>query len=121
MSEESEDNVGSPAEASKAAIHACAELADACGDGVAKVLFDVTMAPLFGIQIGGIRREPVHLDLRMCAKVLFDDRRAMGIEPIPDNDEPAGDIVLEMAEGEHNILPTDRMLKVALVDPAGEG
>jgi hypothetical protein len=121
MSEESEDEVRSPAEASKAAIYACAQVADACRDSVAKVLFDVAMAPLFGIHIGGIRREPVHLDLRMCAKIFFDDSRAMGIEPIPDNDQPAGDIVLKMAEGEHNIIPTDRVRKVALIDMAGEG
>jgi hypothetical protein len=121
MPEESEDEVRSPAEASKAAIYACAQVADACRDSVAQVLFDVAMASLFGIQIGGIRRQPVHLDLRMCAKIFLDRRRAMGIEPIPDNDQPAGDIALKMAEGEHNIGPTDRMLKVALIDMTGEG
>ena len=121
MSEESEDEVGSPAEASKATINACAEVADACRDSVAKVLFDIAMAPLFGIQIGGIGREPLDLDLRMRAKVLFDDSRAMGIKPIPDHDEPAGDRVLKMAEGKHNIIPTDRVLKVPFVDTAGEG
>jgi hypothetical protein len=121
MSEESENEVGAPAEASKAAINARAEVADACRDSVAKVLCDVAMAPLFGVHIGGIRREPVHLDLRMRPKIFFDDRRSMGIEPIPDHDQAAGNIVPKMAEGEHNILPTDRMLKVALIDTAREG
>jgi hypothetical protein len=77
------------------------------------------MAPLFGIHIGGIGRQPVPLDLRMCAKVLFDDSRSMGIEPIPDHDEPAGNSVLRMTKGEPKIIPTDRMRKVALVDMAG--
>jgi hypothetical protein len=121
MSEESEDEVGSPAEASKAAIYTLAQIVDACRDSVAQVLFDVAMAPFLGIQIGGIGRQPVHLDLRMCAKRLLDDSRAMSIEPIPDNNPPAGDIVLNMAEGEHNIIPTDRVLKVALVDTPREG
>lgn len=121
MSEESEDEVWSPAEASKAAIYTLAQVVDACRGSVAKVLFDVAMAPLLGIQIGGIGRQPVHLDLRMCAKILFDDSRSMGIEPIPDNDQPAGDIALKMAEGEHHITPADRVLKVALVDTPREG
>jgi len=121
MSEESEDEVGSPAEACKAAIYALAQVVDACRDSVAEVLLDVAMAPLLGIHIGGIGRQPVHLDLRMGAKILFDDRRSMGIEPIPDHDQPAGAIVLNMAEGEHHSIPTDRVLKVALVDTPREG
>ncbi len=121
MSEESEDEVGSPAEASKAAIDAGAEITDTAGQSIAQVLLDIAMAPLLRIQVRGIGREPVHLDLRMCAKISFDDSRAMGIEPILDNDQPAGDIVLKMAEGEHNIIPTDRVLKVPFVDTAGEG
>jgi hypothetical protein len=95
LSEASEDEGGSPAEASQAALNACTEVADACGDSVPQVLCDVAMAPLFGIHIGGIGRQPVPLDLRMCAKVLFDDSRSMGIESIPDHDEPAGNSVLK--------------------------
>jgi hypothetical protein len=119
--EESEDEVRSLAEASKTAIYARAQVADACRDSVAQVLFDVAMAPLFRIQIGGIRRQPVHLDLRMCAKIFLDHRRSMGMEPVPDNDQPARDLALKMAEGEHNIRPTDCLLKWALIDMTGEG
>jgi hypothetical protein len=97
MSEEFTYEVRSPTEAGEAAISACAEVADACRDSVAKVLLDVAMAPLFWIQIRVIRREPVHCALRMRAKLLFDDSRSMGIELVPDNDEPAGDRVLKMA------------------------
>jgi hypothetical protein len=121
MSEASENEVGAPSEASKTTINACAEVTDACRDGIAKVLVDVAMAPLFRIYIGGVGREPVHLDLRMRAEVLFDDSRAMGIEPIPDHEEAAGDMVLQMAEGAHKVLPTDRMRKVALLDTTREG
>jgi hypothetical protein len=121
MSEASENEVGAPSEASKTTMNACAEVTDACRDGIAKVLFDVAMAPLFRIYIGGVGREPVHLDLRMRAEVLVDDSRALGIEPIPDHEEAAGARVLQMAEGEHNVLPTDRMLKVALIDTTREG
>src|SRR3712207_871348 len=115
MSEESENEVGAPSAASKTTINACVEATDACRDGIAKVLFDVAMAPLFRIYIGGVGREPVHLDLRMRAEVLCDDSRAMGIKPIPDNEEAAGDIVRRMAEGAHNVLTADRLRKVALI------
>jgi hypothetical protein len=121
MSEASEHEVGAPSEASKTTINACAEVTDACRDGMAKVLCDVAMAPLFRIEIGGVGREPVPLDLRMCAEGLFDDSRTRGIAPIPANEEAAGDMVLHMAEGEHNVLPTDRLRKVALIDTTREG
>ncbi len=121
MPEEAQAEIGTSAEASKAAINSGAKIADTARQRIAQVLFDITMAPLLGIQVWGIGRKPVHLDLRMCAEIFLDHRRAMGIEPIPDNDQPAGDIALKMAEGEHNIGPTDRMRKVALIDMTGEG
>jgi hypothetical protein len=49
MSEASEDEVGSPAEASKAAIDPGAEIADTAGQRIAHVLLDVPMAALLGI------------------------------------------------------------------------
>jgi hypothetical protein len=121
MSEASEHEVGAPSEASTTTMNACAEVADACRDGIAQVLFDVAMAPLFRMYIGGVGREPVHLDLRRRAEVLFDDRRAMGIEPIPGNEEAAGDIVRQVAEGKHNVLPTARRRNVARIDTTREG
>ena len=49
MSEESEDEVGAPAEASKATIDPSTEIADTAGQGLAQVLLDVAMAALLGI------------------------------------------------------------------------
>jgi hypothetical protein len=97
MPKEPKHEVWTPAEASKAAIDSSAEITGTDGYGIAQVLFDVTVAPFLGIQIGGVGREPVHLDLGMCANVLFDDSRAMGIEPIPNNDEGTRNVSLEVA------------------------
>lgn len=97
MSEESEDEVGSPAEASKAAINACAEVAYACGDSVARVLFDVAMAPFLRVQIRRIRGKPFHFDLRVRTDVLLDHSSAVSSEPVPDHDEWAGNMALEVA------------------------
>src|SRR5918992_6264340 len=82
------------------------------------MLFDVAMTPLFGIQIRCIGRKPVHLDLRMRAKIRLDHRGTMRTEPVPDQHEGAGNIALEVAEGGHNVIPTDGMFEVPLVDAA---
>jgi hypothetical protein len=76
------------------------------------------MAPLLGIQVWGIGRKPVHLDLRMCAKIRLDHCSAMGVEPVPDQNEGAGNVALEVAEGDHHILAANGMREVALVDAA---
>ncbi len=101
-----------------AAIDAGAELADTGGLSIAQVLLDVAMAPLLGVQIGGIGRQPVHLDLRTHTQILLDHRGAMGIESVPDNDEGAGNVALEVAEGEHHGIAANGMREVSLVDAA---
>jgi hypothetical protein len=121
MPEESEDEIGAPAEASKAAINSCAEIADTARQSIAQVLLDIAMAPLLRIQIGGIGRQSVHLDLRVHTKILFDHHGAMGVEPVPDNDEGAGNVALEVTEGGHPIISAESMREMSLVDTAGQG
>ncbi len=116
MPEESEDEIGTLAEASKAAIDPGAEFADIGRQRMAQVLLDMAMAPLLGIQIGGIGWEPMHLDLRMCPHILFAHRSAVGVEPVPDNDQRTRYVVLKVTEGDHHIISADGMLKMSLVD-----
>jgi hypothetical protein len=116
--EESEDEVRTSTEASKTAIDLGAEVADAARHSIAQVLFDIAMTPLFGIQFGGIGRKPVHVDLRMCAKIRLDHPGAMRAEPVPNDDEGPRHIALEVAEGCHNIVPADGLREVPLVDAA---
>jgi hypothetical protein len=116
--EASEDEIRTSAEASNAAINLGAEVADAGGHSMAQVLFDMAMTPLFGIQIGGVGRQPVHVDRRMGAKILLDYRGAMRTEPAPKHDEGPRNIALEVAEGGHNILPADGLRDVSLVEAA---
>ena len=79
MPEESEDEIRASAEAGKAAIHAGTEFAGTGRLGIAQVLLDMAMASLLRIQVRGIGRKPVHLDLRIRAKVCVDHRRSMGV------------------------------------------
>jgi hypothetical protein len=109
------------AEASKAAIDPGAVIADAGGQLMAQVLLDIAMAPLFGVQIWGVGRKPMHLDLGMCLHILFDHLRSMGVELVPDDDEGAGDVSLEGTEGDHDVIAADGMREVSLVDATRQG
>ena len=97
MAEESEDEVGSPAEASKAAIDTLAQVVDACRDSVAKVLFDVAVALFLRVHIRRIRGKPFHFDLRVRTDVRLAHSSAVSSEPVPDHDEWAGHMALEVA------------------------
>jgi hypothetical protein len=116
MSEEAEDEIGTLAEACKAAIDPGAEIADVGGQRIAQVLLDIAMAPLLGIEIRSVGRKPMHLDRGMGLHILFDYLRAMGTEPVPDDDEGTGNVPLEVTEGEHDVLAADGMREVSLVD-----
>jgi hypothetical protein len=121
MPEEAEDEIGTSAEASNAAIDPGAECADIGRQRITQVLLDVTMAPLLGIQIGGIGREPMHLDLRMRPYIRFDHRSAVGVEPVPDDDEGARNMALKVTEGDHHVVSADGTLEMPLVNAARQG
>src|SRR5688572_14307873 len=107
MPEESQDEIRASAKAGQAAIDSGAELAGTGGLRIAQVLLDIAMAPLLGIQSWGIGRKPVHLDLRMRTQILVDHRRTMGVEPVPDQHQGAGNVSLEVAEGHDDIIAAD--------------
>jgi hypothetical protein len=119
MPEEPKDEIGTSTEASKAAIDAGAEPAEPSGQRMAQVLLDIAMAPLLGIQIGGIGWEPMHLNLRMCPHILFDHHSAVGVELVPDDDQRTRYVALKVTEGDHHIISADGMLEMSLVDTTG--
>ena len=119
--EESKDEIGTSAEASKAAIDPGAEFADIGGQRMAEVLLDVAMAPLLGIQLGGRGREPMHLDLRMRPDLCFDHRSAVGVEPVPDDEEGARHMALNVTEGDHHVVSADGPREMSRVNAARQG
>jgi hypothetical protein len=121
MPEESQDEIGTPAEAGEAAIDPSTKVAEVSGQRMAQVLLDMAMAPLLRIQVRGVGRKPVHLDLRMCLHILCDHCRAMGVEPVPDDDEGTRNVSLEVMEGDYDIFSADGMCEVPLVDAARQG
>jgi hypothetical protein len=45
----------------------------------------------------------------------------MSVEPVPDDDERAGNVALEVTEGDHHVISADGMGKVALVNRKRSG
>lgn len=121
MPEASEDEIGPLAEASNAAIDPDAEIADTGGQRMTQVRLDMAMALLLGVQVGSIGWQPVHLDLGMCLHRRCDHSRAMGVEPVPDDDAGARHVLLEVTEGRDHVLSTHGRRTMALVEAARQG
>jgi hypothetical protein len=63
----------------------------------------------------------MHLDLRMRPHILVDHRSAVGVEPVPDNNEGAGYVALKVTEGDDHVVSADDMLEMSLVNAARRG
>src|SRR5262249_22418110 len=62
-------------ESGKATIHLLAYFRDRVWSGVAHLLFDVTVTELFRVQLRGIRRKPLDVNLRMRCQIVLHDLR----------------------------------------------
>jgi hypothetical protein len=63
----------------------------------------------------------VHLDCGMGLHIRFDHLCAMGVQPVPDDDKGAGNVPLEVTEGDHDVLAADGRREVPLVDATRPG
>jgi hypothetical protein len=120
MTKEPKDEIGSATESCKSTIHLGAEVGAVQRGSIAEVLFDIPVTPFLGVQIRCIRGQPFHRHCRMRSHILLDDHGSMRIQPIPDDDHRAGEVPLEMSQSLQYLHGPDRMLKVALVDLAGQ-
>jgi hypothetical protein len=120
MTKEPQDEVGTPTEPCKPAIHLGTYVAAVWRGGIAEMLFDIAMTPLLGVQIRCIGGQPFHRHLRTRSHILLDDGGSMRIQPIPDNDHRPGNVPLEMSQGLQYLHGPNGMLKVALVNLAGQ-
>jgi hypothetical protein len=120
MAKEPKDEVRPLTESCKTALHLRTDCAAIDRRGIAEMLFDIAMTPLFGVHIRRVRGQPLHHYLRMHRNILLDDHGPMRAEPIPDDDHRPGDVPLEMLQGHQHIRGPDGMGKVALVNLAGQ-
>jgi hypothetical protein len=63
----------------------------------------------------------MHLDRRMRPDIFFDHRSAMGVEPVPDDDEGARNMALKVTEGGHHVVSADGTREMSLVNAARQG
>jgi hypothetical protein len=120
MAKEPEDEVRTVTESCKPTIHLGPHLASMHRSGIPQMLFDVAMTPLLGVHIRGIGWQPFHLNVGVCGDILRDEHSPMRVRAIPDDDHGPSDVPLEVAEGHEAIRRASGMLKMALVDLAGE-
>jgi hypothetical protein len=85
---------------------------------MAQMLLDMAVTALLGVQIGGIRGQPFHCYLWMGREIRLHDRRAMGRQAIPDEDERPGNMALEMAQGDDTLRAPQGMPKMPFVNLA---
>jgi hypothetical protein len=107
-------------ESCKPAVHLDPDLASVRRRRIPEMLFDMAVAPLFGVHIRRIGWEPFQLNLGVCTNILPDDHGSMRVQTVPDDDHWPCDVPLKVAEGNKNISGADAMLKMALVDFAGQ-
>jgi hypothetical protein len=121
MAKEAQEEVRTLTESCKAAIHLHPYVVGVRRSRIPEMLFDVTMAPLLGVQIRRIGWQPFDLKLWMCRDILLDDHGPMRVQSVPDDEHRSSDVPPEVAEGQQDISTTDRMLKMPLVNLGGQG
>jgi hypothetical protein len=121
MPAEAEDEIGTLAEARQAALDPGAEIADAGGQRMAPVLLDSARAPRLGMQIWSVGRKPMRLALGMGLHRRFARLRAMGVAPVPADDEGAANVPLAVTAGEHDVIAADGRRDGSRVEATRQG
>jgi hypothetical protein len=77
MAKEPQEEVGTLAEACEAAIHLGTYVLGVHRGGIPKMLFNIAMAPLLGVQVRGIGWQPFHFQVGMRGHIVLDDDSSM--------------------------------------------
>lgn len=120
MVEEAEQEIGPSSQSRESAIGWLADLLIGLGRGVPHPLLDVPMTTFLRVQLRGIRRQPLYVDLGVLRQERLDRRRTMRLQSIPDDDHRATDLPAEVLQVNDRVLAVDRVVKVLLVDPSGQ-
>jgi hypothetical protein len=88
------------ADAAQAMGGPAGELPEVTGAQVGQfMLFPITPEILHRVEFGGVRRETFHPDFAVeSGDVLADELAAMDAGPVPDDEQLAGDMALQMAQ-----------------------
>ena len=105
----------------KAAMQQQAHLRDSRGRGVPQPLFDISVAILFWVELGRMRRQPLDADFGMISQIGGQDFAPVDRRRIPHQDEPPRQVTQDMAQGDDDMCAAHDLGKLARVDLPGQG
>lgn len=117
MVKETEDQVGTMAEACKSSVGLLPDLPGVFRCRVEEVLLHVAVASFLGIQVRGVARQHLYHDLGVLTQIGLHLRRAMDLQAIPNHEQRTREPSLKVTEEDHEVRSVDRMVKMSFVDP----
>ena len=106
-------------QASKATIQHGAHFGFTDWTSILGTLFDISMAVLFRVELWRIGRQEFHFNFRMTGKIGSDFFTRMNASSIPNQNDLAWNLPLQMWQSFNDLLAFDGSIKVLFVDPAG--
>lgn len=113
---EPEEQIGTATQASKATIEHGANFFFTCRASVFETLLDISMTIFFWVELRSVGRQFFNQDFRMFLKVGFGDLAQMNTGSIPNQNDSAWYLPLNMLECFHHVFAFHRTFKMAFVD-----
>src|SRR5689334_5910507 len=118
MTEEIGQQVRSAAKSAEATASRLVQFIDRARDGVEQVALDGTVAQLLGVQLRRVWRQPLELVVRWMPGYEGQHRlRAMGVQPVPDDDQRSADPPPKVPQRDNDLLAVDAAPEVASIQP----
>lgn len=118
--EEAEHQIGPSSQSCKATVEHRADFAFVSGPSIAEMLFDIAMTVFFSVEFGRIGWQELFVDFRMLREIALYFPAGMGSSSVPDQDEGAGKMVLQMHKRFEDLLAMDGSFEMPFVDFARE-
>jgi len=93
-----------------------ADISLVCWSSIFEMLFDVAMTILFWIEFGCISMQEFDVDFRMLDRIVSNFLAGMNASAIPNQDDAAVDVPLQVFESFNNLLATDSTFKMSFIN-----
>jgi putative transposase len=118
MVKEAEQQIGPTAKPCESPVRVLADLRLGLGRGIEHPLLDIPMTLFLRVQVRGVRRQPLHVDLGMLGQEHLDHLGSMGLQAVPDDDHRPSNPTPDVLQMRDRVLAVDRMIEMLLVDAA---
>lgn len=117
MIDEAQQDLTSVTKPREPAIDEATDLSCRPRRGIAKVLFDMPVAQFLRVEVGRVGRQFLDEDVSASFDVLLHTGRTMRLQAVPDDDDRARHVTLELLECRHNVRASHAVIEVAAEDP----